>query len=209
MVQVSKEHGIPVIADCAAIFPSRQRVKELVSTGCEAILLSGGKIVGGPQASGLLLGDKDFVRLSSEISFPNDGALRSVKIDRGQLMGIAAAVRKFSQIDEKTLRDEYQTRCQLAVSVLGDLAGASVSVLPEILIEHVPMIAIKDNGALEHSFFERLSQRLLDRPQPIGVHYIRARRLICISPIGLSDETMQIVCHAVRDEWAKLIDDML
>ncbi|MER9071154.1 hypothetical protein NKH84_32610 [Mesorhizobium sp. M0902] len=206
VVEVAKQHGVPVLADCAAIFPSPERLQDIVSSGSDAIILSGGKVLGGPQASGLLIGDKRFVNACHQVSFPNDGPLRAVKIDRGQMLGIAAAVRKFTQLSTDALREEFQKRCEYGLTVLNDLPCASVTILPEIMIEGLPMIAIADKGELGHRFFGQLADRLSDGPIPIGVHYIKARRLICISPIGLSDQAMKEICKIIREEWIEMID---
>ncbi|CAN7769022.1 hypothetical protein LJR245_007438 [Rhizobium leguminosarum] len=207
VANVAREHNLPVLADCAAIFPSSERLVGILSSGCAAVILSGGKVIGGPQASGLLIGERKFVETSHRISFPNDGPLRAVKIDRGQLFGIAAAVRKFTESNADDLHKAFQERCQRGVALLTSLPSASIEMLPEILIEGVPMIAIRDNNGLGHDFFNALGTRLLEGQLPIGLHYIKARRLICISPIGVSDEGMVEICSVIRAEWVKLYNE--
>jgi len=208
LVKLADDHNIPVIADCAAIFPSRERLSEIVGTGCHAVLLSGGKVFGGPQASGLLLGDQSFVEFAHLMSFPSDGPLRAVKLDRGQMLGLAAAIVKFLAKPSSTFQAEYRQRCEAGVSELGQLRGAAVSILPEILIEKIPMIAVEDTSGLGHEFFKTLTNRLLNGPAPIGVHYIRAKRIICLSPIGLTDQQLASVCRLFRKAWMELADDV-
>lgn len=207
VVKLAKDHGVPVIADCAAIFPSRKRIADILTTGCHAVLLSGGKVLGGPQASGLLIGEAAFVETAHLLTFPSDGPLRAVKLDRGQILGLAAAVSRFSESSPESLQAQFQERCEAGLRAIGRLDGATVSIVPEILIEQVPMISVEDTSGLGHQFFEDLSKKLLVGRLPIGFHYIKARRIVCLSPIGLLENQMIMVCDTFRNKWEELTDD--
>ncbi|MBI2717426.1 MAG: aminotransferase class V-fold PLP-dependent enzyme [Rhizobiales bacterium] len=52
---------VPVIVDAAAQLPPQSNLKRFIAEGADLVAFSGGKAIGGPQASGILCGRRDFV----------------------------------------------------------------------------------------------------------------------------------------------------
>ena len=53
--------GIPLIVDAAAQLPPKENLKRFIAMGVDLVAFSGGKALGGPQASGILAGRRDLV----------------------------------------------------------------------------------------------------------------------------------------------------
>ncbi|MBT5434386.1 MAG: L-seryl-tRNA selenium transferase, partial [Rhodospirillaceae bacterium] len=49
-------HGIPIIVDAAGQLPPMSNLKRFIAEGADLVCFSGGKAIGGPQASGILAG---------------------------------------------------------------------------------------------------------------------------------------------------------
>ena len=54
--QIAHERGVPVIVDAAAELPPRANLRRFIAEGADLVVFSGGKAIGGPQASGILAG---------------------------------------------------------------------------------------------------------------------------------------------------------
>ena len=69
--------------------------------GATAVAYSGGKCIRGPQAAGLLLGDKSLLQGAWINSAPHHAFGRSVKVGKEEIMGMLAAVEMWVKRDHK------------------------------------------------------------------------------------------------------------
>lgn len=85
----TKPKGIPILIDAAAegLFVPNPHIAE----GADLVVYSGGKVLRGPQCSGLLLGKKDLVRSAWMASAPHHGFARGYKVGREEIMGMFTA----------------------------------------------------------------------------------------------------------------------
>ena len=65
IITLAKQHDLPIIADAAGELPPHDNFKKLATCGVDLVAFSGGKVIGGPQATGILLGDKDLIASSA------------------------------------------------------------------------------------------------------------------------------------------------
>src|SRR3989440_3920660 len=61
MCRIAHHHGLPVIVDAAAALPPAENLRRFVAAGADLVTFSGGKAIGGPQASGILCGRRDLI----------------------------------------------------------------------------------------------------------------------------------------------------
>lgn len=61
VAEVARAAGVPVIVDAAAQLPPAANLKRFTAEGADLVVFSGGKALGGPQASGILAGSRDLV----------------------------------------------------------------------------------------------------------------------------------------------------
>lgn len=61
IVAVAKKHGVPVILDAATAVPPLSSLRRFAELGVDLTVISGGKGLRGPKASGLLFGRRDLV----------------------------------------------------------------------------------------------------------------------------------------------------
>ena len=76
IIEVAERHKIPVLVDAAAQIPPIDTLWKYNQKGASVTIVSGGKDLGGPQASGLITGKKAFIDTMVEIGFPNYGVGR-------------------------------------------------------------------------------------------------------------------------------------
>ncbi len=56
VVRVAHARGVPVLVDAAAQLPPAGNLRRFIAEGADLVCFSGGKAIGGPQASGILAG---------------------------------------------------------------------------------------------------------------------------------------------------------
>ncbi len=122
-IAVAKARGVPVIVDAAAQLPPLENLWRFTEQGAACTLFSGGKDLHGPQASGLMVGEKDFHDRVASIGFPNYGVGRMMKVGREELLGLYAAVKEYVAMDHAA-RFEW---CERQVALVTDALAGSKS----------------------------------------------------------------------------------
>jgi L-seryl-tRNA(Ser) seleniumtransferase len=127
VVRCAREFGVPVIVDAAAQIPPVASLWRFTrDIGADAVLVSGGKGLRGPQASGLVLGKRWLVdRLRAHTS-PNQELGRGMKVGKEELMGLLAAVEWTLAQDEEALLASYERIVDSWIVGLQGIPGVSV-----------------------------------------------------------------------------------
>ncbi|WUJ68377.1 hypothetical protein OG809_25090 [Kribbella soli] len=101
--------GVPVLVDAAAQIPPVSSLWRFTrDVGADAVIVSGGKGLRGPQASGLVLGKSWLVDRIRAHSSPNHEIGRGMKVGKEELLGLLAAVEWTLQQDESELLASYE-----------------------------------------------------------------------------------------------------
>jgi L-seryl-tRNA(Ser) seleniumtransferase len=120
LARVAREAGVPLIVDAAAQLPPAENLRRFVAEGADLVVFSGGKAIGGPQASGILCGRADLVASAlaqmldldlpeaqflpppefaplAQLAFlPRTGIGRVAKVGREEVIGLLVALRHFA-----------------------------------------------------------------------------------------------------------------
>ena len=101
--------GVPVLVDAAAQIPPVSSLWRFTrDIGADAVIVSGGKGLRGPQASGLVLGKRWLIDRIRAHSSPNHEIGRGMKVGKEELLGLLAAVEWTLQQDEDELLASYE-----------------------------------------------------------------------------------------------------
>ena len=118
LAEIAHRHGLPVIVDAAAELPPRSNLRRFLEEGADLVVFSGGKAIGGPQASGILAGRADLIASvalqhqdmdvrtetwnkrgllqdGSVAGIPHQGFARAMKVGREEIAGLIVALRAF------------------------------------------------------------------------------------------------------------------
>jgi L-seryl-tRNA(Ser) seleniumtransferase len=100
VVAIAHAHGVPVIVDAAAQLPPPENLWRFTrDLGADLAVFSGGKDLGGPQASGLIVGRADLVAACAAHSSPNQRLGRPMKVGKEEMVGLLAAVERYLALD--------------------------------------------------------------------------------------------------------------
>ena len=98
--EIARKRKVPVLVDAAAeILTLNPNVH--LQRGATAVAYSGGKCMRGPQAAGLLLGEKSLLQGAWINSAPHHAYGRSLKVGKEEIMGMLAAVEMWVKRDHK------------------------------------------------------------------------------------------------------------
>ena len=151
VVAAAGAHGVPVIVDAAGQLPPASNLKRFIAEGADLVCFSGGKAIGGPQASGILCGRRDLIaaaalqHLDQDVLFelwnppsslidkealpgaPQHGLGRPCKVGKEQIVGMIAALRLFVSEDDEARAARWKARIDALVEAVGSLPHTEVS----------------------------------------------------------------------------------
>lgn len=152
VVQVARQAGVPVLVDAAAQLPPAANLRRFIAEGADLVAFSGGKAIGGPQASGILCGKHDlimsailqhldldiewdlwtpppfFIDKSRLKGLPQHGIGRPCKVGKETIIGLLVALRRFVAESDEARQARFRALTNQLVAATGALRHATVSV---------------------------------------------------------------------------------
>jgi D-glucosaminate-6-phosphate ammonia-lyase len=213
LAELGRLQGIPVIVDAAAALPPKENLTRYIAEGADLVSYSGGKAIGGPQASGILVGRADLIESvalqhqdmdvypdtwtwrESYIASqrlpgpPHHGLGRPMKVGKEEIVGLVVALRRFLDAD----LDAERARQADALNLIADRVRASTTATAEVKL---PGNASRGNPALliypEHAQSNRVAltdlvNRLVEGDPPLAV----SQNFMHLDAIGLIASAMR------------------
>lgn len=163
-VRVAHAHDLPVLVDAAGQLPPKENLRKFIATGADLVAFSGGKAIGGPQATGVLCGRKDLIQavllnhldMDMDLSvwnppedllprnllgaLPRHGIGRGFKVGKEEIIGLLVALEQFAS---GAWQDTLDARREYALDIVRELEG--VEGVDASLVETVwyPRVAIR------------------------------------------------------------------
>jgi L-seryl-tRNA(Ser) seleniumtransferase len=124
VVKTAHAHGLPILVDAAGELPPRSNLQDIIATGADLVVFSGGKAIRGPQATGILCGRRrliqsaalqmldlddhwdlwspppDFIDRSQLPGLPRHGIGRALKVSKEQIAALLVALEAFARGDD-------------------------------------------------------------------------------------------------------------
>lgn len=158
---VAKKHNVPVIVDAAAEILTFPNVH--LGRGATAVAYSGGKCIRGPQAAGLLLGERNLLEAAWANSAPHHAFGRSLKVGKEEIMGMLTAVEMWKKRDHDAEWKQWQSWLDEIASSVKRVDGVTTEVEgPEGLSNRSPRLVIKWDGAQLGITGQEVAKTLLD-----------------------------------------------
>ncbi|MGH2531777.1 MAG: aminotransferase class V-fold PLP-dependent enzyme [Thermomicrobiales bacterium] len=222
VAEIAHAKGVPVVVDAAASLPPRANLRRFIAEGADLVCFSGGKAIGGPQASGVLAGRRDLIasvalqhqdmdvraatwsqraRIADGTlrGVPQQGFGRAMKVGREEIVGLIVALRHFAAGNDDADRARWHAILDIVQAELGDRPHVSICRLAGTN-RILPMLTLElDEPALGLTAYDALNQLLDGRP-PIAVAETRAEfGVITVNPHGLTEDEATIVGCRLRE----------
>lgn len=122
LADLAHRHGLPLVVDAACALPPMENLSSFSRRGADLVAYSGGKHLGGPQASGILCGREELIRsawlqmVDMDVRAgtwslqhwvangwiersPRHGIGRSMKVSKEAIVGVMAALQRYASRD--------------------------------------------------------------------------------------------------------------
>lgn len=210
LVAEAHAHGVPVLVDAAAQLPPQSNLRAFLDAGADLVCFSGGKAIGGPQASGILAGRRALVasalmqtldldlpaaqfRLPPEFAeharfdhLPHHGIGRACKAGKEEIAGLIVALRRFVAEGDAPRAE----RLRGVLEAVRDAAGSG-----EITAAPLPLLLLRTPDA-------RAAEAAL-RTRRIHVNASRWREgVLVVNPLALAARDIAPLGQALRDVLA-------
>jgi len=165
VVGVASAKAVPVVVDAAAELPPKQNLRRFLAEGAALVAFSGGKAIGGPQASGILAGRRDLIAAAALQSLdldvfldqfnppadfidkralpglPHHGIGRPCKIGKEEIAGLLTALRLF--ITDNGARAEHWSTISSALrAALIAVPGLDVAASDDARQSGIPYVTV-------------------------------------------------------------------
>ena len=187
MSDAARAHSVPVIVDAAAEGLTIPNIH--LGRGATLVAYSGGKCIRGPQAAGLLLGDKNLLQSVWFNSAPHHAFGRSLKVGKEEIMGMLAAVEAWKTRNHEAEWRDWQKQLDFIASRVTKINGISTHVTkPEGLSNLTPSLVIEWDAEQLGITGQEVSKLLLDTEPRIvlggqtGVRPDRMKSSVTVTP---------------------------
>ena len=216
VLEVLHAHQLPVIVDAAAQLPPRANLRRFIEAGADLVVFSGGKAIGGPQASGILAGRRDLVgsallqMMDMDVSprswspsslidraalrgIPHHGIGRGFKVGKEEIAGLLCALERFEARDEAAASLALTQRLQAITDGLQGAAGITPRLIPVSASSPAPLLEL-DAGNDAQALVERLLQG--SPPVHVGERMVSSG-ILTINPQTLRSEDDAVMLRCI------------
>ena len=218
---IAHAKGVPVIVDAAAQLPPRLNLRRFIQEGADLVVFSGGKSIGGPQASGILAGRADLIasvalqHQDMDVSaatwnqrdllttgkvggIPQQGFGRAMKVGREEVAGLITALRRYASGDDDSDAVRWGSLLDIIQPMIEGISGIRVERV-QTTLKPIPILRIHmDQLTLKYGGYHLVNLLLAcDPPIAISESYADLNILI-INPQGLTQDEANIVGVQLR-----------
>jgi L-seryl-tRNA(Ser) seleniumtransferase len=222
VVAVAHSGGVPVLVDAAAQLPPQANLRRFVEQGAGLVVFSGGKAIGGPQASGFLCGRRDLV-MSAALqhvdldvlpefwdppaalidrqvltAIPRHGIGRSCKAGKEEIIGLLTALELFVAEGDAQRHARWLAGLRRVAAMIGRSSRLEPNITHAENPDNVPMLELRmANG--DASLANALA-RFLRSGQP-SIHVDASlfdRGILIVNPVALQEGQAELVGQKLK-----------
>jgi uncharacterized pyridoxal phosphate-dependent enzyme len=198
VARIAHDHGVPVIVDAAAEVPPVENLTRYLRAGADIALFSGGKAIGGPQATGLVLGSQRIIEAVALNGPPDHGIGRPMKVAKEEMIGLLTALELYLARDHEA----DIARWQRYLACIAEAAASAPGVRCQTVYgttdaAPVPRLEVILDAAEAQVTPEQAFNRLLYGEPRIRV--AQAGRGLLVNPMMLREGEAEVVAQRVAE----------
>ena len=197
---VAKRKAVPVLVDAAAeVLTLKPNVH--LERGATAVAYSGGKCIRGPQAAGLLLGEKNWLQAAWLNSAPHHAFGRALKVGKEEIMGMLAAVEAWPKRDHKAEWKEWEARLSFIADRARKVDGVTAQIKQpsDDLSNRTPQLVVSWDGTKLGITGSQMRQTLFDTDP----------RIVVAGGSGTTQSTLSIVPYQMMPGEEKIVGERI
>ena len=205
-IAIAHRRGVPMIVDAAAELPPTEHLHFYTDMGADLVIFSGGKMLRGPQSTGLVLGRRDLIAACAANANPYAAVGRPAKVGKEEVAGLIRAVELFVAHDWSHDMERWEATVAIWLAALHPLAGCHVRrIFPGvdgILPRDVPRVYITWDATTIGFDPAAIAAHLRRGTPAVAVGIVPDG--IMLNPITLEEGEAEIVAHQVALAFAAL-----
>ena len=207
-IEIARANGIIVTVDAAGQIYPLDNFGKYVRMEADFQCIAA-KYMGAPQSTGLALGTEDMIRKLGYQSFVGyegrriRGIGRPHKVDRQEMIGAVAAVKRWFTMDHESRLAEIEQRCQTILTPLKNIPGLSAEMMDNI-IGHQPFgVSLEVDPDAAGFTAQELVDRLKAGDPPIWTRVREGENHIDIHVFGLYEGEERVVGERIAAEFGR------
>lgn len=199
VIAAAHRANVPVIVDAAAELPPAEHLTMFNRMGADLVVFSGGKMLRGPQSTGLILGRRELVAACAANASPYAAVGRPGKVGKEEIAGLVRAVELFLEHDWTVDMRRWEAAVAHWLEVFQPLHGCQARrVFPGtdgVLPREVPRVYLTWHVAQVGFGPAEAAERLRRGEPSIAVGLLADG--VMLNPITLSPGEEELVAHHV------------
>ena len=197
-IEIAHAHDVPVMVDAAGQIYPLDVFGKFVRMGADFQCIAA-KYLGATQSTGLALGTEEMIRKLSLQSFASyegrrvRGVGRPHKVDRQEMIGAVAAVKRWMTIDHEDRLAQAEQQCQTIIGPLRGIPGVKVELIDNVVGHLAYGVSLHVDPAVAGLTVQELVDRLKAGDPPIWTRARDGEDWIDIHVFGLSEGEDEIV----------------
>lgn len=198
LVDIAHTHDLPLLCDAASRLPPRSNLTKFVDAGADLVSFSGGKGIRGPQASGMLLGNEEWIEYARLNNAPRATVARAQKVSKETIAGLLAALEAFLETDEEVETVRYRRMMQTVVDQVIEIPGIDAEVVHDY-DHYIPHAVLRLNDDWRGPSKEVIGERMLAGPDRVMIlSFFPFTDEFWVDPLNLNEEELDIVADKLR-----------
>lgn len=202
-LEVANEAGVPVMVDGAGMIYPLDDLGDAVRRGAVFQAVAA-KYIGAPHSSGLALGTEEMIRNIALQSFAGyethivRGVGRPQKIDRQEIVGVVAAVRRWMTLNYEERLAEAETKSRFMADGLQGIPGVEATVIDNVVGTHAFGVKLDIDKSVTGVTVQDVQRKLKEGDPSIWVWIRTGEDNIRLNTIGLKESEERIVVDQIR-----------
>ena len=197
-IEIAHAHDVPVMVDAAGQIYPLDLFGKYVRMGADFQCIAA-KYLGATQSTGLALGTEEMIQKLALQSFAGyegrriRGVGRPQKVDRQEMVGAVAAVRRWMTIDHEKRLVQAEEECQTIIASLRGIPGVTVELINNVIGHLAYGVTLRVDPAVAGITVHDVVDRLKAGDPPIWTRVREGEDWIDIHVFGLSEGEDAIV----------------
>jgi D-glucosaminate-6-phosphate ammonia-lyase len=207
-IEIAHAKGVPVLVDAAGQIYPLDLFGSYVRMGAD-FQCTAAKYMSSPQSTGLAFGSAEMIRklaLQSFVSYEGRrirGVGRPQKVDRQEMVGVVAAVRRWMTMNHEERLADTEVKCRTMMAPLQGIPGVTVEISDNI-IGHQPYgVTMEVDLAVTGMSAQDLVDRLKAGDPPIWTRVREGDTGIVLHAFGLNEGEDKIVGERIAALFGK------
>ena len=203
-IEIAHAKGVPVLVDAAGQIYPLDLFGSYVRMGAD-FQCTAAKYMSSPQSTGLAFGSVDMIRklaLQSFVSYEGRrvrGVGRPQKVDRQEMVGAVAAVKRWMTMNHEERLADTETKCRTMLAPLQGIPGVTAELIDNI-VGHQPYgVTLEVDEAITGISCHDIVDRLKSGEPPIWTRVREGDTGIILHAFGLNEGEDDIVGNRIAE----------